>query len=119
MSTPLDGKFYKASMKKTIFLGWKIVFRRQDEETEYDAFAYLSVTKPFNVQSITANVGLHNQKMHYTEAKLIKELEERGIGRPSTFSSLVAKILERGYVVKANVHGRKINVKEFILEDSD
>ena len=118
MSSPLDGKFYKASTKKAIFLGWKIVFWKQEEKTEYDALAYLSVTKPFNVQTITANVGLHNQKMHYTEAKLIKELEERGIGRPSTFSSLVAKIIERGYVVKANLNGRKINVKEFILEDS-
>jgi DNA topoisomerase-1 len=36
----------------------------------------------------------------YTEATLVKALEERGIGRPSTYASILATILDRGYVVK-------------------
>jgi len=39
-------------------------------------------------------------KPRYTEATLVKVLEERGIGRPSTFASIIAVILDRGYVVK-------------------
>ncbi|WP_254594637.1 DNA topoisomerase, partial [Streptomyces sp. 8P21H-1] len=36
----------------------------------------------------------------YTEATLIKELEEREIGRPSTYASIIGTILNRGYVYK-------------------
>ncbi|MGO1768792.1 MAG: type I DNA topoisomerase [Microbacterium sp.] len=39
-------------------------------------------------------------KPRYTEASLVKVLEERGIGRPSTFASIIGVILDRGYVVK-------------------
>jgi DNA topoisomerase-1 len=39
-------------------------------------------------------------KPRYTEASLVKALEERGIGRPSTFASIIGVILDRGYVVK-------------------
>jgi DNA topoisomerase-1 len=61
-------------------------------------------------------VGL---KQHYTEARLVQLLEERGIGRPSTFSSLVDKIQERGYVNKQNVEGRKVSCKDFELTDDN
>ena len=44
-------------------------------------------------------------------------LEERGIGRPSTFSSLLDKIQERGYVKKENVKGNKISCTDYVLED--
>jgi DNA topoisomerase-1 len=54
-------------------------------------------------------------KSHYTEAGLIKLLEERGIGRPSTFSSLIEKIQKRGYVMKEDVKGRKRKCVDFEL----
>jgi DNA topoisomerase-1 len=50
---------------------------------------------------------------HYTEASLIKKLEDMGIGRPSTFSSIVETIQDRGYVKKSNVSGLTILCDEF------
>ena len=53
-------------------------------------------------------MNLINQKQHYTEAKLVNLLEENGIGRPSTFSTLVDKIQERGYVKKEDIKGKEL-----------
>lgn len=57
-------------------------------------------------------------KTHYTEAKLVQLLEERGIGRPSTFSSIIDKIQDRNYVKKMNIEGKKINCLDFELESN-
>ena len=51
----------------------------------------------------------------YTEATLIKELEKRGIGRPSTFSNLISIIQERGYVLKDTRKGGEVEVSLFTL----
>jgi DNA topoisomerase-1 len=57
--------------------------------------------------------------MHYTEAKLVQLLEEKGIGRPSTFSSLIDKIQERGYVKKEDIKGKEIVCRDFELENGE
>ena len=63
-------------------------------------------------KKICAKVTIKGSKLHYTEARLVQLLEEKGIGRPSTFSSLVDKIQERGYVKKEDVKGKEISAGE-------
>ena len=50
---------------------------------------------------------------------MIQLLEEKGIGRPSTFSSLVDKIQERGYVKKEDIKGRELICTDFELENGE
>ena len=56
---------------------------------------------------------------HYTEARLIQSLEEKEIGRPSTFSSIIEKIKERDYVKKQNVQGESIECIEHVVSVSE
>ena len=109
---------YRYSCEEVIFPGWKVVGGYDEENPTYK---YLLTLKeqviPYN--KITAKITVKDTKSHYTEAKLVQLLEENGIGRPSTFSSLVDKIQSRGYVKKTNVEGVKKKCTEFELVDCE
>ena len=110
---------YTHTCEKMDFLGWKIVSNKPGSNTNSsDYFQYLQTlgqNKPMPYQKIIAKMSLKNQLLHYTEARLVQLLEEKGIGRPSTFSTLVDKIQERGYVKKQDVQGKSITCKDYEL----
>lgn len=55
----------------------------------------------------------------YTEAMLVRELEKFGIGRPSTFASLIATTLDKSYVETKNIPAVAVTVKEYILKPNE
>jgi DNA topoisomerase-1 len=71
--------------------------RQDDAETPLPD---LRESDPVSAASLTANGHETKPPSRYTEATLIKELEEREIGRPSTYASIIGTILNRGYVYK-------------------
>ncbi|MDS1272631.1 type I DNA topoisomerase [Lipingzhangella sp. LS1_29] len=60
----------------------------------------LAEDDPLTVTELEAEAHSTRPPARYTEASLVKELEEREIGRPSTYASIIATILDRGYVFK-------------------
>jgi DNA topoisomerase-1 len=70
---------------------------KDDQETRLPA---LAEGDPVSAASLSANGHETKPPARYTEATLIKELEEREIGRPSTYASIIGTILNRGYVYK-------------------
>jgi DNA topoisomerase-1 len=61
------------------------------------------------------NMAKPRYTTHYTEAGLIKRLEEMGIGRPSTFHTIVETIKERGYVTSGNIEGTPYNATTYSI----
>ena len=113
---PMDTKFvYKA--EQVVFLGWQIV--KNKKAADPSIYQYLSKLKQnieLTPKKIESHFTLTNQKSHYTEARMVQLLEQRGIGRPSTFASIIDKIQERKYVEKQNIVGKKIEEADFILK---
>ena len=114
MSSP-NNHFYKYSTELAIFPGWKIVNGYEKENPIYQYLLSLKQDSIFDYKKITAKISMKDLKSHYTEAKLVQLLEQKGIGRPSTFSSLIDKIQERNYVKKENVQGKKVKCIDFEL----
>jgi DNA topoisomerase-1 len=119
ISAPSNMKYIYSS-ELIDFPGWKIVehkFSRENKDYQYLQTIKKDASIPY--KKITSKVAIKGTKMHYTEAKLVQLLEEKGIGRPSTFSSLIDKIQERGYVKKEDIKGKEILCKDFELEDGE
>jgi DNA topoisomerase-1 len=122
---PTTPHYYKYHTEQLIFPGWKIAdptfspTQPSQSEKHYTYLLHLPIDTPVLYKKITATVTIKNQKQHYTEAKLIQLLEEKGIGRPSTFSMLIDKIQEKEYAVKQDVKGQTIECKDYEIEYDD
>jgi DNA topoisomerase-1 len=102
------------------FPGWKIVTKKYSTENkEYHYLQTIKQNSAILYKKICSKVTMKGSKQHYTEARLVQLLEEKGIGRPSTFSSLVDKIQERCYVKKEDIKGKEIVCKDFELENEE
>lgn len=107
------GKYeLRAEGKRLIFDGW-LRLGKQAEDVfvpQVTAGENLSLVKIDPQQKFTAPPG------RFTEAGLIKELEKRGIGRPSTYASIISTIQLRGYVVKEEKSFHPTVVGEAVTE---
>jgi DNA topoisomerase-1 len=92
----------RASATKTLFDGFARVYtegRDDDAEDEEDrSLPALAEGDPTTVEDVTPTQHFTEPPPRYTEATLIKALEEHGIGRPSTYAATISTIVDRGYV---------------------
>jgi DNA topoisomerase I len=72
----------------------------QDEKDQSRRLPALSVGDSVTAVSLDANGHSTNPPARYTEATLVQELERLGIGRPSTYASIISRIIDQGYVWK-------------------
>ena len=106
---------------KPIFYGWKAVqgftLEQQNQHGAMDYLLAIRNSSEISCNKIETKVVFSSSGLlsHYTEARLIQSLEEKEIGRPSTFSSIIEKIKERDYVKKQNIQGESIECIEHIV----
>ena len=88
-----------------------------DEENENSSLPPLSKGQKLNLREMNATERYSRPPARYTEASLVKKLEELGIGRPSTYAPTISTIQNRGYVVKEEREGKKRDFQVISLKD--
>lgn len=99
------GKYrFTMSASKLAFEGFMAVYVQEDEEKEKSIASLGNLTKDSKITLKELGEKQHftQPPAHYTEAALVKTLEELGIGRPSTYAPTITTLLGRRYVIKEN-----------------
>lgn len=96
----------------------KVYFESTDEEADEDTtdmLPPLSVGQELAMKEILATQKFSRHPARYTEASLVKKLEELGIGRPSTYAPTISTVQKRGYIVKEDRPGVERHYTQYVL----
>lgn len=95
---------FTVAASRVLFDGFMCVYSEADEEKEENNLLVGKIDKNEKLRFFEFEEKQHftQPPAHYTEASLVRELEELGIGRPSTYAPTITTILARRYVVKEN-----------------
>ena len=119
---------FTSKAEKIIFDGYKRIYddviKKENDENDDENDQLPSDFLVDNIEEneiikyikITCSEKYQNPPLRYTEASLIKKMEKIGIGRPSTYSSIIETLMERKYVEKKDVKGNKLNTVNYVLE---
>jgi DNA topoisomerase-1 len=120
---------WSTKWKRTTFSGWQRIgkvanLEEAEEEADSSAAAWTQALslKPGTVllwSKLQAHPHETKASPRYTEATLVRELESHGIGRPSTFASLLAAVQDRGYAEIKDITGKEVDVKTYTLTDPE
>jgi DNA topoisomerase-1 len=116
-------KPWNSEQVKINFLGWKLLTQTEKSEQTnmrneelWHLWKNIAIGTVAKWISITAEEGFTKAAARYTEASLIHDLESKGIGRPSTFASLVTTIVERNYVEKSDSIGTQLDIRKWQIK---
>ena len=111
------GYTFRANHSAIKFSGYMAVYveGKDEEEDEFQSpLPDLKEGEPLDLRKLNRDQHFTQPPARYTEATLIKALEEKGIGRPSTYAPTVSTILDREYVVKEGKYLRTTPLGEVV-----
>lgn len=95
--------WFSTSSSRLLFEGFLSVYKQESEEDESKAnYESLNEGDILDLSELRKSQHFTQPPAHFTEASLVKTLEELGIGRPSTYSPTISTIITRRYVIKEN-----------------
>ena len=118
---------WSSQWKRTTFEGWKRAGKvaHIDEDSDasedskddaWDKASKMKVGDKVKWLDMKAEPKETKAQGRYTEATLVRELEKFGIGRPSTFASLIATIQDKNYVETKDIPAKEVKVKEYSMK---
>lgn len=94
---------FTVSASKIVFDGFMSVYKTDDDNEETNTLAKgLDENSVLTLDDVNGTQHFTQPPAHFTEASLVKALEEHGIGRPSTYAPTISTIIARHYVIKEN-----------------
>ncbi|KAF2332027.1 type I DNA topoisomerase [Flavobacterium daemonense] len=114
-------EIFTASGEVLLFEGFLKVYLEghdDDEEEQEGMLPALKVNEKLINNYVTATERYSRPPARYTEASLVKKLEELGIGRPSTYAPTISTIINRNYVEKGTLEGHERNYTQLTLQDN-
>lgn len=94
---------FTVAASKVAFDGFMSVYKNEDDNEETNTLAKgLDENSVLTLEDVNGVQHFTQPPAHFTEASLVKTLEEQGIGRPSTYAPTISTIIARHYVVKEN-----------------
>ncbi len=90
----------------------------EEEDEQEGMLPAMKVGERMVNQLITATERFSRPPSRYTEASLVKKLEDLGIGRPSTYAPTISTIMGRNYVEKGSFEGQERKYQQLVLKDS-
>lgn len=108
--------------QQVLFDGFlKLYIESKDDEPEGDdeetLLPPLSLEQGMSTLEIQATERYTQHPLRYTEASLVKKMEELGIGRPSTYAPTISTISNRGYILKDDRKGEEKTITQLILQN--
>ena len=95
------GHSFTTAASRLLFDGFMSVYVEADDEEEHNqALGNMEKGTKLKLEELLPSQHFTQPPAHYTEASLVKALEEQGIGRPSTYAPTITTIIARRYVVK-------------------
>jgi DNA topoisomerase-1 len=95
-----QGERFTASASQLKFDGFMSVYKTDDEKEAVASLKGINTDTELTVRDLDSKQHFTQPPAHFTEALLVKTLEELGIGRPSTYAPTITTIMNRRYVVK-------------------
>ena len=97
------GQYFTVAASKLVFEGFMSVYVEDDEKNENNALLQdMTKNTKLTLNDTEAKQHFTQPPSHYTEASLVRAMEELGIGRPSTYAPTITTIIARRYVTKEN-----------------
>lgn len=95
-----DVYWFTSSYLLTIFLGFKILYDKHDEDKKNKVLMTIKNNENVLYDLIESRQTFTKPLNRFTESSLVKELENKGIGRPSTYANIITTVQSRKYVIK-------------------
>lgn len=89
---------FKAEGETLVFDGYEKIYRSAEDEEKTNTLPKVEEGATYDVKEMTKEQHFTKAPAHYSEAKVVKLMEELGIGRPSTYASTIQILLKRKYV---------------------
>ncbi len=96
----VNGVKFKSDFVRTLFQGYEIIYKDEEEEKHYKQLPDINVGDSFTVANSSIEQKFTTPPSRYSEAKIVKLMEEVGIGRPSTYASTISTLKKRKYVTE-------------------